>query len=487
MFRGLVAITTFVLLVVSAFPARAQSSPPDAQPQTAALLPAFHGDLARAGEWNRYTISASLDLGRRTLAGRQQVFYTNRDSAPLDRVYFYRYPNLPEFGGRLSMANITANGQPTPVAVESGGFALRVSLPRPLAPGESVTLAFDFSTIAPASPRLYGAFNREDAIFALASAYPLLGIVRGGVWQTARPSARGDFVSSETSLYDVTLTAPTGWTLATTGVIVERREEAGRQTARIVSGPQREFTITAARMPSLSAVVDGTRVVSYFRPGSEAGARIALDTAVAALRAFNKRFGPYPLAELDIVPIDIRTFLGVEYPGLIMIAQRLYADSVLLEQTVAHEVGHQWWFSIVGNDPQAEPWLDEGLTSYAQVVYQEEVRGWEAAERELELFRQRYLEARRAGRDAAMNQPATRFRGNYVAIVYAKGALFFQALRERIGDPAFDRFLKDYYAANRYNRVSGPDLLRTAETACTCELDSFYRDWIETAAPVVLP
>jgi len=295
-------------------------------------------------------------------------------------------------------------------------------------------------------------------------------------------------VTSDTALYDVTLTIPATWTAVTTGVAIERSASGSAQTIRFVSGPQRDFTIVLTRFPSISTDVDGTRITSYYRPEHAEGGRMALDAAARALRAFNRRFGPYPLAELDIVSIDARKFLGVEYPGLIMIDRGLYTgEREGLEIIVAHEVAHQWWYSLVGNDVQAEAWLDEGLTSFSQVVYQEETHGAIAAERELDGFRAIYQRAQQAGRDAPLKRPVSALRGNYTAIAYAKGALFFQALRQRIGEAAFDRFLRDYYATFRYRVASSEDVRLIAGQACNCTIDDLYYDWVLTAAPVPVP
>src|SRR5437868_6120605 len=100
---------------VGAKPSAAPTSEPAApqpsvalnpQDQAAALLPDFQGDLAGAGKWNRYTISAMIDPAADMIAGREQVEYTNRDDRPLDAVYFHLYPNLPDFGGQLKVSAV---------------------------------------------------------------------------------------------------------------------------------------------------------------------------------------------------------------------------------------------------------------------------------------------------------------------------------------------------------------------------------------------
>jgi len=464
-------------------------APLDVRAQAKALLPDLAGDLDRAGEWNRYTISAVIDPQTRTISGRERIEYTNRDSVALDRLYFHLYPNLRDFAGSLAVSALTVDGQPRDVAYEHGRYLLRVDLPQPLAPGATSAVAFDFRTAAPqnASADFFGAFNKENGVLALASSYPIAAIVRGGAWDIGVSDPRGDFVNSETALYDVTLTAPADWSLVTTGVVLDGRLDAGQQTVRIVSGPQRDFTITATQLQSARTDVDGTRINSYYRPEHAQGGQQALQAASDALRIFNTRYGRYPLAELDVIEVALSTFLGVEYPGLVMIEQGLYEDGTGLAITVAHEVAHQWWYSQVGNNVLTEAWIDEALASYSQIIYQESVNGPDAAERELEGFRQRYRQALDDGRDAPVEQPTTAFRGNYVALVYGKAVLFFQAMRKQIGEEAFDRFLHTHYSQHRYDYISGADLLADAEGACSCDLHPLYADWITKVAPVEIP
>src|SRR5690606_31202232 len=140
-----------------------------------------------------------------------------------------------------------------------------------------------------------------------------------------------------------------------------------------------------------------------------------------------------------------------------------------------------------GNDVQREAWLDEALASYSEVIYLEQMRGAEAAQAQLEVFRQRYRSVRDAGRDAPVAQPTAAFRGNYYGIVYGKAALFFQALRQQIGEEAFFAFLRDYYGQHRYGYVGRAQLQFSAEQACSCELGGLFEAWIDTVTPLQLP
>lgn len=457
--------------------------------QAAALVTDFQHDLNNAERWNRYSLGAILDPQTHTLRGDEHLAYTNHDDQPLTDLYFHLYPNLPDFGGRLTINAITLDGEPQQVVYERNRYLLHIALPRPLAAADTIQVTLDFMTTVPrnASQTHYGAFNDEHGVIALASSYPIVAIVRHGVWDIAIPDSRGDFVNSETALYDVTLTAPTDWHLVTTGVARDQRTEGAYQITRFVSGPQRDFTISAVHLDHDRIEIDGTQITSYYRPNSITGGQAALKTAQSAIRAFNKRFGRYPLSELDIIQIDARTFLGVEYPGLIMIDADIYNRPATLKRTIAHEVAHQWWYSQIGNDVQTEAWIDEALASYAQIIYQEETAGPEAATRELDGFRQRYLDVLNHHQDAPIAQPTSAFGAVYVPLVYGKAVLFFQAIRQTIGDAAFDQFLHSYYAAHRYGIVTGTDVLTSAEGACACDLHGLYRDWIVTDTTVQVP
>jgi aminopeptidase N len=141
----------------------------------------------------------------------------------------------------------------------------------------------------------------------------------------------------------------------------------------------------------------------------------------------------------------------------------------------------------VGNDVQGEPWLDEGLTSYSQVLYYESLGNAEGAAGEIQHFRSQYGIVRNTASDGPIGGSVGSFHGNYVSLVYAKGALFFHALRQQIGEEAFAQFLRDYYATYRYDEATGPAMLTQAEQACACDLQPFYDDWVVTGAPVDIP
>ncbi|EFO79106.1 Peptidase M1 membrane alanine aminopeptidase [Oscillochloris trichoides DG-6] len=471
---------------------------PDLDPavatQAAALIPDAVGDLEAAEAWDRYQIIAALNPDNLSISGTVTLDLRNRTGVALDRLYFHLYPNHPDFGGRLNVTSATVNGNPVASEVQYSDTLLALKLESPLAPEASaqVILGFRAQTPRAASRKTFGAFNYEAGVWSMANFYPILArYFPDSGWDTRPIVSRGDFTVSSVALYDVTIDAPQGWRLIGSGVSISNTEvNESIQRQRFVSGPQREFYFAALQgLHAAETVVDGTRIVSYFQPGMAEAGQKSLEIAEQSLRAFNNRYGPYPLAELEVIQSALTQFYGMEYPGVVLIEQSLYKrPSDDFEVTIAHEIAHQWWYSQVGNDAQGEAWLDEGLASYAQVIYYEEIGQPDAVEEELQYFRSTFHNARAAGRDAPLDTPASELGGGrYYPLNYAKAPLFFHALRRQIGDAGFTQFLQNYYAAYRYQDVTGEDLLHIAEQTCGCELDTLYHDWVETSTRVGIP
>jgi aminopeptidase N len=173
--------------------------------------------------------------------------------------------------------------------------------------------------------------------------------------------------------------------------------------------------------------------------------------------------------------------------GGILGEQKQIFDS-LLEVTVAHEVAHQWWAIGVGSDSQRAPWLDESLTNYSAMIYFEDRYGAPKAQQMIDLhLKTSYSMGRMLGNaDAPVNKRTSQYGGNiqYGAIVYGKGALFYDALRKTMGDAAFFDALRNYYARNDNGIATANDLMSAMQNAApdkAGQIRTLYGRWIEGA------
>lgn len=453
------------------------------------------------GRLPRYRIEADLVPATSTapamLTGEQDLLFVNGTGVALPDLYVRLYANEDiNADGGLVVQDVTVDDVSVAPELSVGDTVLRVALAAPVAPGGTVRVQMAFTTTIPVSPSQgYGMFGyaTEQGTFSLAAHwYPILaGYDPTTGWVLAPPSRIGDPVFSNAALYDVGLTAPAGLILVTSGREVGTEDRSGRTRHRYVTGPARDFTIVGDNdFASLSEEVDGTTLTSYFDPSRPEGGREILREAAQALALFNDLFGAYPYVELDLVEMPLRGAAGIEFPQLIYVDDNYYARAAgepaepgRTASVVAHEVAHQWWYGLVGNDQYAHAFTDEGLTNYVTTVYYEKVYGPERGQLEIDrLLKAPYFALLFSGEDQIVDQPTDDFRnGTYGVTIYCKAALGFGAIRADIGDDAFFGALTAYAARFRFAVATPDDLLAAFNQAAGRDLNELWRHWFEAA------
>lgn len=438
--------------------------------------------LMRLSGASVYHMDVELDQSLRQLTCRQEVLYFNQEKDVLQGVWFRLFPNI--LGGSLSIESIKVDGEPVSPSFDPPRSAMQVPLSGALHPGDRVAIAMAFSLSAPAQGEgNYGMFGLADEVLALAHFFPIIPAYDELGWHVEIPPRHGDLLYADAAFFVVSVRAPVSATLVASGREVRRTVSPNQQRVLYAAGPVRDFYLVASeRYQRFSEQVGETTVNSYAGPEYAEGARTALGHAAAALRVFGQRFGPYPFTELDVVSTPTSAY-GIEYPGIIALAMRLYGpDSeyppAYLESTVAHEVSHQWFYSVVGNDQQAEPWLDEALAQYSTLAYYEDLYGPAAADGFRASLYERWQ--RVEGAPIPVGLPVADYAPTeYGAIVYGRGPLFIEALADTMGEVAFERFLRDYYDAHAWGIATASSFRELAEQGCGCDLDSLFEEWLE--------
>jgi hypothetical protein len=490
------------LLILLVLPTACALTPTPTPPPTNTLTPvddlaayrpalnaANSNDLALVDRPTRYTLTLTYAANPPTLTGSQEVVYFNRQTVPLNEIYFRLFANYLDYGAKITVTHVSVNGAAVTPSLEAKETALRVPLTQPLMPNASVNLHLDFAiTIPRASNSRYGDLGASDYVTLLPSVYPLIPGYDAKGWHIEMPPSYGDLVYADASFYSITIATPAAITVIASGTTIDTRDSGnGTKTWKIVGAPMRDFDINlTSQLQKASETSDGITINSYYEPSDAESGKKALRFAADALRVFQSRFGAYPYAEFDVVETPISA-LGIEYPGVIVLAQSLYKnprDAETFEFVVAHEVSHQWWYGIVGDDQVNYPWVDESLAQYSEVVYTEDMRGKTAGQMLVRgYFGEIYNQVKSGGRDAAVNQPVAAFtESSYSEIVYGKGPLFYDAIRKRMGDEKFMRFLKTYAERYRYKVAFPEDILKTAEEVCACSLREEYQQWILSPA-----
>jgi hypothetical protein len=418
----------------------------------------------------------------------------------------------------ITEVSLAATGTPLPFALDDQGTTLRVNLREPVLEGRAVEIEIKFKGSVPEiDPEETGlvvhvlqqvgaALRSEREVrrardlnfrcrgqMLLGTAYPVLAAREGDDWQRKIEPSIGDMVYTEASDYHVTIDAPgdvmlyaSGEEVATTPAAANSAEGAERAiVSREFTGEAlRDFAIVAGR--SLRAEerrVGETLVRSVFAPEHEIVGRRVLTQTVDALRVYTTRFGPLPYKTINIVDTPlVAGLVSAEFSGLGAIASAFYVDfdsqlvrnlpEIIREQrasvedslewTVAHAVAHQWWGSIVGNDPARDPVMDEALSNWSALLYYRDVHSEERALAVMEDQLRGVYKVYRTfgGEDMAADRNAREYRNSfqYAAIVSSKGALMFAELRRLLGHQKFFAALRNYYNANMYEIAEMDDL-----------------------------
>ncbi|SDG24580.1 M1 family metallopeptidase [Klenkia brasiliensis] len=198
-------------------------------------------------------------------------------------------------------------------------------------------------------------------------------------------------------------------------------------------------------------------------------ASLALQPDMVAF--FEGVFGPYPftstgsIVDDDSVGYALETQTRPVYSG--------YAS----EDTVAHELAHQWVGDSVTPDTWRDIWLNEGFATYAQWLWSAS-RGGPTPQEQYDA-----VYGIDAGDDFWSVAPGDPGAADlFDAATYDRGAAALQALRTRVGDDAFFQVLRRWTTENADGSVSTADFVALAEQVTGQDLGQFFTDWIDTPA-----
>lgn len=433
---------------------------------------------------SRYRIELTIPEAVDVLTGREEVLYTNTESQDLNEIIFRLFANIN--GGRIDINHLLVNNEPVESQLVNEDSTLAIPLKKPLSPGESILIRMDFALQIPREMGgNYGLFGFFSDVLMLDVFLPMIPAHEDG-WYSERPSRNGDPSYNDASFYLVRVIAPQDFVLAASGVETERETDGGIQKATFAIGPARDFSLAGSRNFIMdSDTKNGVTVNCFGFAGMEDGMRLARESAQNAIQIFSKMIGSYDYTEFDVAATPMQAG-GIEYPGMTWVNMDYFdlsasikgvPASTMLESVTAHETGHQWFYNAVGNDQPDEPWLDESLTQYITGRYFLDLYGTGAYQGFTNAL---YARWEKAGlQTIPIGLPAGDYtETEYSAIVYGRGAFFFEELTEEMGADAFGDFLKDYY--NRYHwKIShAEDMKAVAEEDCGCDLTDLFAEWV---------
>jgi len=385
-----------------------------------------------------------LDYAGHTLTADETIRYFNTTNQTLTEIVMAVEPNLWQSAFQLN--SLSQDN----VALDSYsllGQRLSVTLPQSLQPDAATTLALNFTIYIP--PKQYkGTFGYLSNQTNLTDWYPFVVPFDGG-WVLHDPGAFGEHLVYDSSDFEINLKVNDPSIV----VAASAPAEANGEWTRYRLYGARTFVLSASdHFQFVQSAVGSTVIRCYYFDGYDGAANGMLQAAVQAVGLFSAKFAPYPYDNLSVVQTDVPD--GQEYDGLVFLSSNFYdqyggsAKSNMIDIGV-HEIAHQWWFGLVGDDQALDPWLDEAFAVYSERIFYEydypNYGDWWWG------FRVNYFGP--SGYVDNSIYDVTTFRA-YVNSVYLNGATFLEDLRTRIGDEAFFRGLKKYAATYGRGRAT---------------------------------
>lgn len=432
-----------------------------------------------------YVIDLQLDYSAKAADVTQTITYPNWTGETLTQLILAVEPNLWSGGFNLKSLFI-GDQQITNYTTTNSNQRLEIPLPQPLEPSGTITIAMTYGLILPqmqaysnpneVRPQIYGYSDKQ---VNLVDWYPfVVPYIPGQGWVLHNPWFYGEHLVYDVADFDVRVTIIDGTQPQIAASGVELQQSTTESSRRFVLEAGRTFALSISTdfKVAMQTVGDVTVYSYYFGFYDEAGQAL-LQTTVQALQVYSDRFGPYRHRTLTAVQGDFND--GMEFSGLYFISRdyfNLYKGTPenYLVTIGAHETAHQWWFDAVANDQGLEPWLDEALATYSEVLYYEsiypELVDW--------WWEYRYFEFMGPGSvdtavyDGGGQRP-------YWDKVYLTGARFFQALRERLGDDIFFAFFKDYYSQYAGKRATAIDFFRVLREHTAADLSDLMAQYFK--------
>jgi len=439
----------------------------------------------------------------KTLNVLQNLTYVNNENTQIRELYFHLYPKSfnsdseSQVVGILNKAKAYYNGESegdieinsiqcseetlAMTYVHNDQDILKIEFNDPIEPLDSVDLSFEYVVTLPNCNHRFG--YGENTI-NVGNFYPILAVYDNGEYMIDSYHSNGDPFYSDVANYEVEINVPEKYVIAATGYEEEVQQNEGVKIVRYAAKAVRDFAfVLSEKFEVVSANIEGVDVKYYYYddPNFESN----LQTSIDSLVTFNELFGEYPYSTLSVVKANF-VHGGMEYPNLVYISDEVnnledYANVII------HEIAHQWWYGLVGNNEYQNSWLDEGLAEFSTVLFYEKNPSYNIDTGEIiknitksyttfvDLYSSVLGEV-----DTSMNRKLNEYNTEpeYVYITYVKGNLLFNTLRTTIGQDKLIKALKLYFRDNMFKIATPEDLIFAVEKVCGMDMQEFFNSWI---------
>jgi hypothetical protein len=470
------------------------------------------------GYWQQevdYVMDIHMDVETFRYNGTQQLTYTNHSPDTLSKVFYHLYFNAfqpgsdmdvrsrtikdpdPRVGDRISKLLPDEIGFLQVKALAQDGLAvdyeeeetiLVVELATPLLPGTSTVLDMAFDAQVPIQIRRSGRDNKEGVDLSMTQWYPKLVEYDKDGWHPNPYVGRefhgvwGDF--------DVSITIDRDYVIGGSGYLQNPEEIGHGYAEKTKKSDSKTLTwhFIAPRVHDFAWAADPDFIhdmilgpndveLHFFYLNNpdilENWKQLQGDTA-KMLAFFNENIGEYPYEQYSVIQGGDG---GMEYPMCTLITGE--RDYKSLFGVTAHELAHSWFHHLLGTNEAKYAWMDEGFTSFYDMLCESAVLGTEESYFD---FYNRYYQLVNSGVEEPLTTHADRFQYNFAYGIasYSKGAVFLAQLGYIIGADNLRKTIKRYYEVFKFSHPTANDFKRIAEKVSGMQLEWYLNDWIRT-------
>ena len=473
-----------------------------------------------------YKINVTLDDANNVLKGNISMVYTNNSPNELTELYMHLWPNAyknrntafakqhlengktdfyfakPEEQGSIDSLNFKVNNIAVKWNLTNDIDIALITLNQPLKTGDKISLSTPFYVLL---PKVFSRIGHEKQLYCITQWFPKPAVFDVNGWNPIPYLDQGEFYS-EFGSFDVSITVPKNYVVAATGNLQNEDEKLFLNTFATKPAVEYEVPpISSNEFKTLRYIQDSVHDFAWFasKEFNVKKGEVSLQNGKTietwlfakninseginhineGVKYYSDHIGNYPynLAQVVITPLEAGG--GMEYPTITNCGS-------IDRTTIIHEVGHNWFYGILGSNERDHPWMDESLnTYYENRCSQEQIdnssrKGLkkdivkDLFNLDMEGFGQArllYAIAARKNEDQAGNLPSTTYTDfNYGAIIYAKNPLSFYMLQNYLGNNKFDSMMQAYYEKWKFKHPLPNDFKYHAETFTGKDLSWFF-------------
>jgi hypothetical protein len=431
------------------------------------------------GQQTRYIIDVTVNYYNRFITATSRSSYTNKTSVPIDEIVFVVYPAL--YQAIYTKRVMVGDNSPI-IDFQWDGHRLVIPLNESLLPGEEIEIVYDFELYMPDRGGVFGQTGEELNLSYWFPFIPPFDETQGWLAhdpQLVNSTYIGEYLVFEAADFDITLQFTDRRENFIIAAPALPQEENGVIHYQLKLA--RTFTLSISdRFTLTERQINGTKIQAFTLTGHTSVGEDVADVAVEALTLYSELYGDYPRETLSIV--EFNADIGMEFDGLIFLSPFFYnlypgTPKSNIHVFTAHEISHQWFFSLVGNDQAMEPWLDEALATFSERLFYERLYpdhfSW-------------YLENYITAHNPYGEIDSTIYYGgdliDYRDIVYRNGSLFIQDLREAMGDEDFFIFIQDYVRQYQYQIATAEGFFAVLRQHTDMDLTPLIEQYFSSSA-----